>query len=77
MKFKDQKTLDKEIISVLVVHGSNNSPSIVNCKEYSSQGRLLRVTATVLKFVKLLESRVKHDHPPITTEQITSNVEIA
>ena len=78
MKVKDQRALDKMTISALVVHGSKNSLStIFNCKEYSSLDYLSRVTAIVVKFDKLLKSRVKRDYLPITKKVITSDIEIA
>ena len=78
MKVKDQRALNKETVSALIVHGSKNSLSnIINCKDCSSLDRLLRVTAIVLKFIKMLKSRVKGEHPPITADVTTSDIELA
>ena len=78
MKVKDQRALNKETVSALIVHGSKNSLSnIINCKDCSSLDRLLRVTAIVLKFVKMLKSRVKGEHPSITADVTTTDVELA
>ncbi len=78
MKVKDQNALNKQSLSTLVVHGSKNSLSdVINCKDYSSLERLLRVTAIVLKFVKLLKSRAKRENPPTTSEITSTDIELA
>ncbi|CAB4021831.1 E3 ubiquitin- ligase DZIP3 [Paramuricea clavata] len=45
--------------------------------DYSSLGRLLRVTAVVLKFIKLLKSRVKQEDPPTNSEVTSTDIELA
>ncbi|CAB3989653.1 Tetratricopeptide repeat 28 [Paramuricea clavata] len=78
MKVKDQRALDKETLSTMIVHGSKNSISnVINCKDYSILGRLLRVTAVVLKFIKLLKSRVKQEDPPTNSEVTSTDIELA
>ncbi|CAB3995911.1 PREDICTED: uncharacterized protein LOC106817579 [Paramuricea clavata] len=78
MKVKDQRALDKETLSTMIVHGSKDSISnVINCKDYSSLGRLLRVTAVVLKFIKLLKSRVKQEDPPTNSEVTSTDIELA
>ena len=75
-KVKDKRALDKETLSTLVVHGSRNSLSnIINCKDYSSLDRLLRVTAIVFKFVKLLKSRIKLGDPTSSAEVTSADIE--
>ena len=60
------------------MHGSKNSLSdVINCKDYSSLERLLRVTAIVLKFVKLLKSRAKREDPPTISEITSTDIELA
>ncbi|CAB4006889.1 E3 ubiquitin- ligase DZIP3, partial [Paramuricea clavata] len=76
MKVKDQRALDKETLSTMLVHGSKDSISnVINCKDDSSLGRLLRVSAVVLKFIKLLKSRVRQEYPPTNSEVTSSDIE--
>ncbi|CAB4006340.1 PREDICTED: uncharacterized protein LOC106817579 [Paramuricea clavata] len=78
MKVKDQRALDKETLSTMIVHGSKDSISnVINCKDYSSLSRLLRVTAVVLTFMKLLKSRVKQEDPPTNSEVTSTDIELA
>ena len=78
MKVKDKRALDKETLSTLVVHGSKNSLSnVINCKDYNSLDRLLRVTAIVFKFVNLLKSRVKLGEPTTIAELTITDIELA
>jgi hypothetical protein len=77
MKVKDQRALDKETLSTMLVYGSKDSISnVINCKGYSSLGRLLRVSAVVLKFIKLLKSRVRQEDPPTNSEVTSTNIEL-
>ncbi|CAB3986454.1 Hypothetical predicted protein [Paramuricea clavata] len=78
MKVKDQRALDKDTLSTMIVHGLKDSISnVINCKDYSSLGHLLRVTAVVLKFIKLLKSRVKLEDPPTNSEVTSTDIELA
>ncbi|XP_028414079.1 uncharacterized protein LOC114537147 [Dendronephthya gigantea] len=81
MKVKDQRALDKEskdTRSTMLVHGSEDSISnVISCRDYSTLGRLLRVTAVVLKFIKLLKSKVRQEDLSTNSEVTRVDIELA
>ena len=57
----EMKAKDKELVhNLLVTDGGVSLSQIINCEDYSSIHRLLRVTAYVLRFVVILKRRSKN-----------------
>ena len=56
--------------SVLLVPSESSALPVVKCENYSSLGRLLRVTAYVFKFIKLLKSRSREIPSKLTPQDI-------
>ena len=78
MKIKEEKALENGTLSALLVHGTTNSLSnLINCKDYSRLDSLLRVTALVVKFVKVLKSRKEGDCVKKVPELTSRDIEEA
>ena len=72
----EMKAADRKLIHSLLANDSTTGlQQIMKCEDYSSLSKLLRVTAIVLKFVRLLMSKVKSaDHekePPGHPDDLT------
>jgi len=59
MKVGDKEKWKSETSSLLVAAETIGIAKVMTCEDYSSLQRLLRVTALVLKFVKILKSRLQ------------------
>ena len=60
MKIAEQRKLENNTqIALLAVEGENGVAKIINCDNFSSFRRLVRVTARVLKFIKILKTKCK------------------
>ncbi|CAB4038837.1 Hypothetical predicted protein [Paramuricea clavata] len=72
MRIADQKKLGNNVQnSLLVVEGEKTEKSIamiINCNNFSSFRRLIRVTARVLKFTKILKRKCKSKE--LTTDDV-------
>ena len=55
----ETKVRNHSTVSSLLTHDTCQSEAILNCEQFSTLGRLLRVTAHVMKFISILKSRVK------------------
>ena len=60
MRIADQRKLENNSqVSLLAVEGKSMVAKIINCDNFSSFRRLLRVTARVLKFIKIIKGKCK------------------
>ena len=58
MKASDRRAAHSDDLSALTVNNESNSlSSVIPCDSFSSLERLLRVTALVMKFIKLLKAK--------------------
>ena len=63
--------------NLLIKDNSNSISNIMRCQDYSSLERLLIVTAYVLKFVKLLKSKLNKSQDPVITNISLKDVDEA
>lgn len=64
----EKRSKDRKAVTSLLATEETGISQIIDCEEYSSTGRLFRVTAYVLKFVdQLKESRSSDDYPQVMT----------
>ena len=60
----------KKTVTMLVADDTVNIASLINCKDFSSKERLIRVTAYVLRFVTVLQRKFTYTSRCITPEEL-------
>ena len=57
-----EKIMDQSILTVSIENRNLNLSALISCEKYSDYNKLLRVTAVVLRFTKLVQGKLPNDN---------------